>query len=450
MDVANLHSPLTGLSDLYGLPLRKRMFVTATLSSLVRSYGYEQIEVPVVERASSFSENIVGRSPWPEWDKRGCFYLSVPDYVGSYDSPPNPTEALLIPEGTISVTRWLGRSLSAQPEMIFPVKLFYETPCFRNELVDALDVTKRRQFTQFGLEILGAPPGNADVEAIYLIAKCLESLGVDRTGIRVRVGDVAVFNRLVALSGVDSDSAIGLKEALDGIAECKAGKRPERMPQLAEQVEDLLTRAKVASPWREQWLGLAGGLDSIDLLGHVDDEVVRHRLAELRALAGTLATLGVDIDIDLCVVRSHEYYTGIAFEVDARQAGHVFVEIGGGGRYDKLVGHFVADLAAPPVPATGFAFGVERLVHLLERLDLLGVERSVTEAVNLSAASADVLVIPPAAPGGYLAAARAADDVRSAGRSADIFVGGLRDGWQRYATARQVKDIRTLLETQEQ
>lgn len=72
MAIADLHSPLTELNDLYGLPLRKRLLVTATLSSLVRSYGYEQIEVPLVECASSFSEEVVGRSPWPEWDKRGA------------------------------------------------------------------------------------------------------------------------------------------------------------------------------------------------------------------------------------------------------------------------------------------------------------------------------------------------------------------------------------------
>ncbi len=448
MDLAELHSPLTGLDDLFGLSLRKRLFVTTTLSNLVQLHGYEQIEVPLVERATSFSEEVVGRSPWPEWDERGCFYLSIPDYMGSYDSSPRSTEALLIPEGTISVTRWLGRMLSEQPAMTFPVKLFYETPCFRNELIDTLDVRKKRQFTQFGPEVLGAPPGNADIEAIYLIAACLESLGVDRSGIRVRVGDVAIFNRLVIGSGINPDSAIALKEALDGIAECKAGKRPERMPQLVECVEDLLGRAKVAAPWREKWLRLVRGLDSTDPLADVDDEVVQHHLTNLRTLVGILALLGVAIDLDLCVVRSHEYYTGISFEIDVRQAGQVFVEVGGGGRYDKLVGHFIADLAAPPVPATGFAFGVERLVGLLESLDLLGVEQSATRTVSLARSSADVLIVPPTTPDGYVCAARMADDLRSTGQTADIFVGDLRDGWQEYATARQLQNVRILPETE--
>ena len=51
--------------------------------------------------------------------------MSVPDYAGSYDGGATSTEALLIPEGTISVTRWLGRLLAEKDVFIWPLKVFY-------------------------------------------------------------------------------------------------------------------------------------------------------------------------------------------------------------------------------------------------------------------------------------------------------------------------------------
>ncbi|MFG1875694.1 ATP phosphoribosyltransferase regulatory subunit [Sphaerisporangium sp. NPDC049003] len=251
--MTELNLPLRGTGDIFGLPLRKRLAVTSALAHLARRHGYDQIEVPLIERASSFSEEVVGRSPWPEWDQRGCFYLKVPDYHSSYDTPPVLTDALLIPEGTISVTRWLGRLLSEEPEFVWPLKLFYLTPCFRNELMDGLDELKRRQFTQFGLEVLGTPSGSADIEVIHLITISLYELGIPERTVRVRVGDVAIFNRLVELSGLDPDPAIRLKEALDAIAECKAGKRPERHPALIDDIDRLTCEAHLDPRWAKVW-----------------------------------------------------------------------------------------------------------------------------------------------------------------------------------------------------
>lgn len=119
----------------------------------------------------------------------------------------------------------------------------------------------------------------------------------------------------------------------------------------------------------------------------VADEVVAERLAQLRELAGVLDALGVTVEIDLCVVRSHEYYTGIAFEIDVIADAEVFVEVGGGGRYDRLVAHFVPEGTVPTVPATGFAFGVERLVHLLDCLSLLGPDRTTAPSHRVAADS---------------------------------------------------------------
>lgn len=444
MGAQELNSPLAGMTDLYGVELRRRLFVTTVLGKLARSCGYEQVEVPLVERATSFSEEIVGRSPWPEWDQRGCFYLSVPDYAGSYDTAPSSTEALLIPEGTISVSRWLGRLLAQDEHLAWPLKVFYETPCFRNELVDRVNALKRRQFTQFGLELLGANAGEADIEAIHLIAASLQELGIASDAIRVRVGDVTVFNRLAELSGLAATDTITVKESLDAIAECKAGKQPERRPQLVDSVDKMLQSSRIDERWAKVWLDLARSQYSMPVLETVRDELVAARLAKLRELVHVLGMLDVYVELDLCVVRSHEYYSGIAFEIDVVAGAEVSVEVGGGGRYDRLVGHFLPHSAVRSVPATGFAFGIERLVDLLRRLDLLGADRSAVGVIGLGDAASDVLLVPSPTPAGYLAAVRAAALEREAGRAVDIYLGAPH-GWRQYAEARGIADTRPLV-----
>jgi len=406
---------------------------------VARRHGYEPLEIPLVERATSFAEDVVGRSPWPEWDRRGCFYLSIPDYNGSYNVPPAETEALLVPEGTISVTRWLGRLLSQQPDVVLPLKISYTTPCFRNELIDHLDRLKRRQFTQFGLEILGAPLGHSDLDAIHLLAASVRELGAPEKSVRVRIGDVAMFNRLVELSGLAANPAIKVKEALDAVAECKAGKQPRRRPGLVSTVRAVVEDEGLPGHWSALWVDLTKSDDAVAALSRVDDGMVRAGLVHLEGLVVSLEQLGVHAVVDPCVVRSHEYYTGVAFEIDVLTDQRVFVEVGGGGRYDRLVGHFVTGGRISAVPATGWAFGVERLVDVLDQLELLGDERSAMTTVSLGQASADLLVVPGPDATGYVKASRVAAKHRDGGRCVDIYVGD-QVGWRRYASARGIAE----------
>lgn len=438
-----LNLPLAGMADLFGLPLRKRNYVVRKLSRVAALHGYEQIEIPIVERASSFSEEIVGQSPWPEWDKRGCFYLQVPDYGNSYDDTPNDVEALLVPEGTISVTRWLGHLLSDNPSFVFPLKLYYEMPCFRNELVESLTSGKRRQFTQFGIEILGASSEHADAEAIYLITTCLEELGVSRSSVLVRIGDVMVFNRLTTLSRISAPVSIVLKEAMDAIAECKAGKGIERLPELRAQVADTLAELDLSDAMRETWAALVDPDkgDNPAVVAKLDDPLINERLHRLACLQATLENLAVSVQVDLCVVRSHEYYSGIAFEVDINQDGQSVVEVAGGGRYNKLVGHFIQAEDGPSVvPSTGFAFGVERLIALLDQLNLLSEGTGAVSQTTLANSSADVLIVPPSGDKSFAPATTLAQDYRAKGKRVDVYVGD-EDSIRDYAAARRIVEV---------
>ncbi|MGH8952971.1 MAG: ATP phosphoribosyltransferase regulatory subunit [Acidimicrobiia bacterium] len=208
---------------------------------------------------------------------------------------------------------------------------------------------------------------------------------------------------------------------------------------LVSTVRTIIKEEGLPGQWSALWTNLAADDDATAALTRMDDAMVCAGMVHLEGLAASLAQLGVHAVVDPCVVRSHEYYTGIAFEIDILTDQRVFVEVGGGGRYDRLVGHFVTDGHITAVPATGCAFGVERLVDVLDQLELLGDDRSATATVSLGQASADLLVVPGPDASGYVNASRVAAKHRDGGRRVDVYVGDPVK-WRHYASARGIAE----------
>lgn len=389
------NKPIEGTADIFGTHLRKLDFLFRKFTDVITRYGFEQLEVPIIERASSFSEEIIGKSPWPEWDKRGCFYLQINNYSQSFNNLNKTIDALLIPEGTISVTRWLGKYIESLPDAPLPLKIYYKLPCFRNELIDSLNESKRRQFNQFGIEILGTKKITSDVEIIYLIKRLLVEVGVKSNQIRVRISDVGIFNKLICECAINHYDSILLKEAMDTIAECRAGKKPERQITHENNFNKVLKKYSLTLSQQMMWatiLNHSTGNITTEMY-EVFPENYKCFLDELTLLCNELKNNDVNSILDLCVVRSHEYYTGISFEVDVITDNVGFIEIAGGGRYDKLVGNFVSDSKYDVIPSTGFAFGMERVIGLIETIG--GFQKRITfsSSISFDTGSSDEILV---------------------------------------------------------
>ncbi|MGH6956378.1 MAG: ATP phosphoribosyltransferase regulatory subunit, partial [Caulobacteraceae bacterium] len=151
-------------------------------------------------------------------------------------------------------------------------------------------------------------------------------------------------------------------------------------------------------------------------------------LAELSRIGAALAAFGVGEErafFDPTVVRGLEYYTGAVFEAElADETGEVqrFGSIGGGGRYDDLVARFTGEKA----PATGFSFGVSRLVAALEAAGQADADAQRGPVV--------VIAFDEARMGDYFALAA---ELRAAGMPAEVYLGqsGMR-AQMRYADRR--------------
>lgn len=361
-------SAVIGFNEMYGKDLEYRDLTLRILIDNTKKFKYKQIQIPILEPAASFSEEVIGKSPWPEWNKRGCFYLTINDYFNDYESC-EQEDLILIPEGTVSVTRWLGESISAK-NIDFPIKLYYNTSCYRNELIDTLSVLKRREFIQFGMEIIGSRHIHSDTEIILLICKNLEALGINLSSVRVRLNDIEIFNKLIKESKITGDDVIKIKELLDTLAEAKAGKGEERYTPTKKQLLLLLGKYQISDIIMTKWNAIINQTDyRKGNIGNIFGQDYRTNFDVLEEMQNVFAKIGIQIALDFCVIRSHEYYTSISFEVDVLEQGKKFIEIAGGGRYDKLVSSFV-DQKCPikQVPSTGFAFGVERLVDMLKKL----------------------------------------------------------------------------------
>jgi ATP phosphoribosyltransferase regulatory subunit len=238
---------------------------------------------------------------------------------------------MTIPIARVVATRYRG----VEP----PMRFCYFARAWRSA---ERGVGEPREFLQGGLELIGVPGAEGDAEVVALTLAALDEVGLRRH--RLGVGDGSLYRRLLGSLGVPTGAHLALLECLSrrdlvglerGVAELGLGE-PEhellvRLPELRGG-RDMLEQAD----------GRAGGA--------VGGLLALHELLEERGVVDRVI-------FDLGLVRELGYYTGAVFEVYDPAVGFA---LGGGGRYDDLLGRFGRGL-----PACGLALDVQR-VHLAQ------------------------------------------------------------------------------------
>ena len=287
---------------------------------LLESAGYGRIETPALEQTDLFTRG-VGEST--EVVQKQMFTFT--DQGGR--------SLTLRPEGTAPVCRaYIEHGMHKWPQ---PVKLWYSGPFFRHERPQA---GRFRQFTQVGAESIGSDSPLVDAELVVLVSDILTELGVE--GIELRLGSLGSIGARAAY--LDSLRA-HLRENEDALS-AEARERIELNPLRAFDAADEGTRQVMARAPR--------------LLESLEGEDFEH-FEQVRAL---LDRSGVSYEVDDTMVRGLDYYTRTVFELHSPALG-AQSQVGGGGRYDGLIGQ----LGGPPTPAAGWALGVERLALAMGR-----------------------------------------------------------------------------------
>jgi histidyl-tRNA synthetase len=413
----NLCHPMHGFVDTFGKQARLENFLNYYLLNIFEKWGYIQLKFPIIEHLECYSNDIIGHSPWPEWNVKGSFFIDISDYTNNYEDESISKKGILTPEGTVSVSRWLAKTYSLK-SFHPPTKISYHCHCFRNEPIDKLHSVKRRQFEQVGMEIIGSSHLYSDLETLHLIAYSLFKLGIPKESIRLRISDIRIFNHLSNLFEISESDRVILKECLDAVSENRAKNDFDTVEihinsyystldkYISKENDIVAWKILVETSSENSVIEKIGRFFPVDIIKEIE-----HRVKEIQKL-------GYKAILDLAVVRSHEYYTALTMEVDVVLKDRIFVEVAGGGRYDRLIGSFI-DEPEKRIPAVGFAFGLQRLI------DILSLNK---ETIDITAYINDKekdIILPRS--NNYSKDSFLAETLRKYNKRVDLFVGDCED-----------------------
>jgi ATP phosphoribosyltransferase regulatory subunit len=229
------------------------------------------------------------------------------------------------------------------PREEVPLRFCYLAECWRGVRPQR---GQSREVLQAGVELIGAVAPGGTAEALGVLCGALEAAGL--RDYRVGLGDASLYPRLMATLGVPETERGDLLDALA---------RRDFV-----DLESRLTAARVSSGTAEVLLRVPQMRGGPEVLAGAPESAAE-AVAGLREVHALLEPgVAGRVIFDLGLVRSIGYYTGAIFEVYDPALG---APIGGGGRYDELLGRF-----GRPLPAVGFALEVDRL-----HIALAGEER---------------------------------------------------------------------------
>ena len=306
------------------------------------AWGYHRIILPTFEYADTLATDVgaqIDAELYRFFDRQGRVLALRPDM-------------------TIPTARVVGTRLYDQP---MPLRLSYIGSVFRYEQPRA---GRQHEFTQAGIELIGAESRAADAEVIALAVAALQAIGLPRFSITL--GHIGFFRGLLNALALPDRLASMVRDAVDRKAEA--------------MLVSLLDESKNVPPSaRSALLELPRLTGSIEVLDQAEkfclNDAMGSALSELRAVADLLVAYGVGdfVIYDFAEVRDLDYYSGITFEGFAPGLGFSLIS---GGRYDGLIGHF-----GPPFPAVGWAMTLDRV--LLARK---------SQGISQSEPTADVLL----------------------------------------------------------
>ncbi|WP_296934693.1 histidine--tRNA ligase [uncultured Marinobacter sp.] len=327
---------IRGMNDILPEQTPVWQFVESTVRRVLAQYGYQEIRMPIVEQTDLFKRSI------------GEVTDIVEKEMYTFEDR-NGDSLTLRPEGTAGCVR-----AAEEHGLLFNQtrRLWYTGPMFRHERPQK---GRYRQFHQIGVECFGMAGPDIDAELLILTARLWKELGLgEHTRLEINSIGTSESRRVYRSALVDYLSQF--KSDLDDDSQRRLESNPLRILDSKD-------------PSTRKILENAPSLDD-----YLDDESREH-FERLKAL---LDAAGVSYSVNPALVRGLDYYGKTVFEWITDSLGAQGT-VCAGGRYDGLV----EQLGGKPTFAVGFAMGLERLILLLETLEL------VPEHVN---SNADVYV----------------------------------------------------------
>ncbi len=375
-------NPPRGMRDFLPADKARREHALGIIKGVYRAHGFDEIETPVVEDYARLHAGLGGDNEKLSFSilKRGITSEALAAAAEQGNAELLADLGLRF-DLTVPLTRFYASHRAELPPVFRALQI---APVWRAERPQK---GRYRQFVQADIDIIGEPGLLAEIELITATSQALDALGLE--GCTIRVNDRRVLFGMLdhcgfepavhdrALITVDKLDKIGAEGVVKQLADIDAG-AAERLGAILAGVEPqlergiALTREAIESsvPGISENETAAAGIESLVELG--------------LALDGALPA-GVALRFDPTLVRGMGYYTGTIFEIAHPGSGS---SVGGGGRYDGMVGRFLGQ----NVPAVGFSIGFERVVDLIELPESEG-PASVALVFDRDAASADLAAL---------------------------------------------------------
>ncbi|MCD7102251.1 histidine--tRNA ligase [Pseudoclavibacter sp. 13-3] len=359
-------NPPRGMRDFLPADKARRERVLSTILDTYRRHGFTQIETPVLEELSRLTSGMGGDNEKLAFRvlRRGLTREKLQHALETGDEADLSDLGLRF-DLTVPLARYYASHHAELPKVFRSIQA---GPVWRAERPQK---GRYRQFVQCDIDILGEPTVLAELELITATSAALAELGL--IGATIRINDRGILNAILADSGfaeadtarvlisIDKLDKIGADGVLAELRDAGLGAQAERLGAFLERVEQLglqpLSREAVTKA-----LGDIEAPEAVDNLVTIAEALAATTADDAPAAAGARrrgAPAAARLVFDPTLVRGMGYYTGTIFEISHPSSKS---SVGGGGRYDGMIGRFLGQ----QVPAAGFSIGFERIIDLVD------------------------------------------------------------------------------------
>ncbi len=349
-------NPPRGMRDILPADKTRRESVLSVIRDRYRSHGFDEIETPALEEYSRLHAGIGGDNEKLAYNvlRRGLDADAIRDAAGDQSAL---ADLGLRYDLTVPLARFYASNRAQLPGVFRAIQI---GPVWRAERPQK---GRYRQFVQCDIDIIGDDSSRAEAELMVASLDAVDALGLE--GATVRINDRRALDAMLDSFGFSAEERPGVLITIDKLdkigPEGVAGELRERgsSPAAVDAFAAFLSRPQTMEyvPFGERQIRRA-------LPDGVPDAVVEHLvgIGEAVAAGRRPADDGTPADIPLVfdpfLVRGMGYYTGTIFELAHPSVSY---SLGGGGRYDGMIGRFLGQQVA----AVGFSLGFERLVDLV-------------------------------------------------------------------------------------
>ena len=336
--------PVTGMKDILPAEMQVRDYVIGVITDTYREFGFSHMETPCMESIDNLCSKQGGEN-----EKLIFKVLKRGEKLNVAEAQ---TEADVVDFGmrydlTLPLARYYSNNSANLP---MPFKALQMGNVWR---ADRPQRGRFRQFMQCDIDILGDPTNLAEIELISATTTVLGRLGFK--DFTVCFNDRQILKAMAAYSGFseeDYDQIFIILDKMDKIG--------------LDGVEKELKESGYAEESVEKYLGMFREMEGLeDTLSYLAEKLagvlpvgLAESIDKILSSVRACAEAQYNLVFDPTLVRGMSYYTGSIFEIKMAELG---CSVGGGGRYDEMIGRFTGQ----KTPACGFSIGFERIITIL-------------------------------------------------------------------------------------